>query len=392
MKYAVPSAMLLANLVLALITATMWDLDASLGPFLFFTVFLVLCESSFLVLLLEIAGLGKTDPELEAKEEWIARAPFASQLSAAFGKLAIGSLTIFGLLLVFHMIVQGVLRAAEVNTAGTLGLALQIVSHVIGLIGGVLMMLHGHKLAKWRPVSTSLFIFRKEFIAYFHSPVAYIVISAFLLVIGFLFFQQFFLAGQVSLRPMFSMIAVAFVFISPAITMRLIAEEKRAGTIELLMTLPVGPAQIVIGKYLAALGLIAVALLLDPAVCSDCFRDGQPRLGSCRRRVHRFTVFRGLLPCLGYAVLDLDQQPDRRRDPGLGHLSGVLVASQPVFHYDPAVPDRLGGGIPLAGIPLRKHHSWRDRFAQHHLLPDLYLRYVDARDSFHDHRKVAIRG
>ncbi len=262
MKYAVPSAMLLANLVMALITATMWDLDASLGAFLFFTVFLVVCESSFLVLLLEIAGLGKTDPELEAKEEWIARAPFASQLSAAFGKLAIGSLTIFGLLLVFHMIVQGILRAAEVNTAGTLGLALQIVSHVIGLIGGVLMMLHGHKLAKWRPVSTSLFIFRKEFIAYFHSPVAYIVISAFLLVIGFLFFQQFFLAGQVSLRPMFSMIAVAFVFISPAITMRLIAEEKRAGTIELLMTLPVGPAQIVIGKYLAALGLIAVALLL----------------------------------------------------------------------------------------------------------------------------------
>ncbi len=262
MKYAVPSAMLLANLVLALMTATLWDMGTSLGAFLFFTGFLVLAESSFLVLLLEIAGLGKTDPELEAKEEWISLSPFAGQLSAAFGKITVCSLTIVALLLVFHTIVQGIMRAGEVDTSGVFGMALQIVGHVIGLIGGVVMMLHGHKLAKWRPVSTALFVFRKEFVAYFHSPVAYIVISAFLLVVGFLFFQQFFLAGQVSLRPMFSMIAIAFVFISPAITMRLIAEEKRAGTIELLMTLPVGPAQIVVGKYLAALGLIVVALAL----------------------------------------------------------------------------------------------------------------------------------
>lgn len=105
-------------------------------------------------------------------------------------------------------------------------------------------------------------ITKKEFASYFNSPVAYIVVSVFLLIVGYLFFQQVFLAGQASLRGLFTLASVLFIFFSPAITMRLISEERKAGTLELMVTLPLTNAQIVVGKFLAAVGLLAVAIVL----------------------------------------------------------------------------------------------------------------------------------
>lgn len=105
-------------------------------------------------------------------------------------------------------------------------------------------------------------IAKKEFGGYFNSPIAYIVIAVFLLINGWLFFQQFFLAGQVSLRALFSLAPLLLIFFAPAITMRTISEERKSGTLELLVTLPVSSAQIILGKFLAALGLLSVAILL----------------------------------------------------------------------------------------------------------------------------------
>ncbi len=105
-------------------------------------------------------------------------------------------------------------------------------------------------------------IAKKEFGGYFNSPIAYIVIAVFLLINGWLFFQQFFLAGQVSLRALFSLAPLLLIFFAPAITMRAISEERKSGTLELLVTLPVSSAQIVLGKFLASLGLLSVAILL----------------------------------------------------------------------------------------------------------------------------------
>lgn len=105
-------------------------------------------------------------------------------------------------------------------------------------------------------------VFKREFQSFFNSPVAYIVITVFLLFSGWLFFQQFFLVGQASMRPLFGLIPVLFMFLAPAITMRLIAEERKTKTISLLMTLPIGNAEIILGKFLAAEALLGVALLL----------------------------------------------------------------------------------------------------------------------------------
>jgi len=105
-------------------------------------------------------------------------------------------------------------------------------------------------------------VFKKDFLSFFNSPIAYIVITVFLLIAGWLFFQQFFLAGTATLRPLFSLIPLLFIFFAPAITMRLVAEERKTKTFSLLLTLPISNAEIILGKFLAAWGLLAVALLL----------------------------------------------------------------------------------------------------------------------------------
>lgn len=108
---------------------------------------------------------------------------------------------------------------------------------------------------------TALAIARREMKTYFNSPIAYIVIGVFLLVAGWLYFSTLFIMGQASLRGFFSVAPVLFVVFAPAVTMRLIAEEKKSGTLELLLTMPVKDWEVVAGKFLAALGMVIVGLL-----------------------------------------------------------------------------------------------------------------------------------
>lgn len=108
----------------------------------------------------------------------------------------------------------------------------------------------------------TLTIARREFRSYFNSPAAYIVGCLFLIVIAVMFWNSFFLEQRASVRRMFFWTYVVTVFVAPAITMGLIAEERRTGTFELLITYPVRDAEVVIGKYLGALGLYTVLLLL----------------------------------------------------------------------------------------------------------------------------------
>lgn len=106
-----------------------------------------------------------------------------------------------------------------------------------------------------------LYIFRKEFGSYFISPVAYIVISIFLLVTGWFFFTTFFLLDQANLRNFFSMLPVIFAFVVPAVTMRLFSEELNVGSYETLLTLPVRYGEVVVGKFLAAVAFIGAMLV-----------------------------------------------------------------------------------------------------------------------------------
>ncbi|MDY0059044.1 MAG: ABC transporter permease subunit [Myxococcota bacterium] len=126
-------------------------------------------------------------------------------------------------------------------------------------------------------------IFKKDFRSYFNSPIAYIVVVAYLLISGFLFFNQLLIPGgmqEASLRAFFSGLSRFFLIIfSPAITMRLIAEEKGSGTIELLSTLPVSDLEVVVGKFLAAMGLVLVALGLTVTYPITVSLIGSPDLG-----------------------------------------------------------------------------------------------------------------
>lgn len=106
----------------------------------------------------------------------------------------------------------------------------------------------------------TLAIAKREFRTFFASPIAYIVLGGFLLLAGWLYFSTLFLAGQASLRGFFGLVPVLFVVLVPAITMRAVAEERKAGTIELLLTLPMADWQVVAGKFVAALGMVAVGL------------------------------------------------------------------------------------------------------------------------------------
>ena len=104
-------------------------------------------------------------------------------------------------------------------------------------------------------------IFKKEFTAYFVSPIAYIVISIFLLVTGWFFFTTFFLYNQANLRNFFAMLPITFSFVVPAVTMRLFSEELNVGSYEILLTMPVTFLDVVLGKFLAAVVFVATMLI-----------------------------------------------------------------------------------------------------------------------------------
>jgi ABC-2 type transport system permease protein len=112
-------------------------------------------------------------------------------------------------------------------------------------------------------MNTIWIITKRELQSFFDSLIAYILLILFLGISGFftwLFGSDIFLVGQASLRAFFSIAYWTLFFFIPALTMRLLAEEKKSGTIELLLTKAVSDRQVVLGKFLSTLILIAVAL------------------------------------------------------------------------------------------------------------------------------------
>jgi ABC-2 type transport system permease protein len=109
-----------------------------------------------------------------------------------------------------------------------------------------------------------LIVFKREFASYFATPLALVFIFIFLVLAGALTFSLggFYVRGQADLAPFFNFHPWLYLFLMPALAMRLWAEERKSGTIELLMTLPITPTQAVIGKFLAAWAVAAVALAL----------------------------------------------------------------------------------------------------------------------------------
>ena len=140
----------------------------------------------------------------------------------------------------------------------------------------------------------TLTICRKELNSYFRSPIAYGVMAFFGLISGYFFYVAivFFVQASIQssiqgqgqpmsvneqvIRPIFSNISVIGLFLIPMITMRLFAEEKRTGTIELLVTSPIRDLEIIMGKWLAAMALYAVMLGVSLVSMATLFLYGRP--------------------------------------------------------------------------------------------------------------------
>jgi len=139
-------------------------------------------------------------------------------------------------------------------------------------------------------------IFKKELKSYFASPIAYLLLAIFAVIFGFFFYSatRFFIlqgmqmqmmgrgmpmdVNEYVIRPLLTNASVIGLFLIPMITMRLYAEEKRSGTIELLMTSPVRDLEIVLGKWLAALVLYASILAVSGINIAVLYAFGRPDL------------------------------------------------------------------------------------------------------------------
>lgn len=122
-------------------------------------------------------------------------------------------------------------------------------------------------------------IARREFNSYFYSPIAYVVIAAFLIASGFAFYQDFIPGQAAAMRSTFNWMVWFLVFVTPILSMGLLSQEWATGTIETLMTAPVTDADVVIGKFLGNFGLLVVMLLPTLIYVGLLGIYGRPDLG-----------------------------------------------------------------------------------------------------------------
>jgi len=149
----------------------------------------------------------------------------------------------------------------------------------------------------------------KEERALFSSPIAYVLMTVFLLIMGYSFTLTLFLSHQPSLVHMFFQMFVLFMLTAPIITMRLIAEERKLRTLEVLLTAPVSEFEIVLAKFVASMSLIALMLLLSGSYAVVLGLFGDPDLGPV------YSGYLGLL-LFGTALV------------GVGLLASALTSNQ----------------------------------------------------------------
>lgn len=134
-----------------------------------------------------------------------------------------------------------------------------------------------------------LAVFKREMKSYFNSAIAYIIITVFLLITGWFFATPLFVVNEASMRNMMGVVPLIFVFFIPAITMRLLSEEQKVGTIELILTMPIRESELILGKFFASLALLLVALVFTLVYVLTISLLGNPDGGPI------FTGYIGLL-------------------------------------------------------------------------------------------------
>jgi ABC-type transport system involved in multi-copper enzyme maturation permease subunit len=199
-------------------------------------------------------------------------------------------------------------------------------------------------------------IFRREMGAYFNSPIAYIFIIVFLLLTGGFYTNGFFLAGVVDMRDFFGTLPLYLLFFIPALTMRLWAEEQRLGTFELLMTLPMRPSHIVLGKFFASLVFFAIALGGTITIPLSLGWIGNPDLGAILCGYIGALLLGGLFLAAGIFVSGLF------RDQITAFVLGLLTCSFFVLAGTQFFVAILDGWIPGFGSFLNKSFAVASHF------------------------------
>ena len=186
-------------------------------------------------------------------------------------------------------------------------------------------------------------IFKREFKAYFDSPVAYVFLVAFLVLVGFLTFgvTLFYERRQANLTPFFFWHPWVYLLLVPAATMGLWAEERRTGTIELLLTLPVTLAEALAGKFLAAWAFIGIALSLTFPVVLTTLWLGSPDVGAV------FCGYLGSLLLSGACVAIGVFASALSRSQVIGFVIALAVCLfMLIIGFDPVINAVSGWGVP----------------------------------------------
>ncbi|MDD4017141.1 MAG: ABC transporter permease subunit [Kiritimatiellae bacterium] len=195
-------------------------------------------------------------------------------------------------------------------------------------------------------VKTINSIFQREFKAYFASPVAYVFLVAFLVLVGFLTFgvTMFYERRQANLTPFFFWHPWVYLLLVPAATMGLWAEERRTGTIELLLTLPVTLVETLVGKFLAAWAFIGIALALTFPVVMTTAWLGDPDFGAIVCGYLGSFLLSGACVAVGVFASALS------RSQVIGFVIALAVCLfMLIIGFDPVINAVSGWGVP-AGV------------------------------------------
>lgn len=187
-------------------------------------------------------------------------------------------------------------------------------------------------------------VFKREFKSYFDSPVAYVFLVAFLALIGFMTFAvaMFYERRQADLTPFFFWHPWVYLLLVPAATMGLWADERRNGTAELLLTLPVTLTEVLVGKFLAAWAFIAIALVLTFPVALTAGYLGSPDWGAV------FAGYFGSFLLAGAACATGVFASSVSKSSVIGFVvSLALVFLMLIIGFDPVIGAVAGWGVPV---------------------------------------------
>jgi ABC-2 type transport system permease protein len=208
-------------------------------------------------------------------------------------------------------------------------------------------------------------VFSRNYFAYFSNPAGYVFITLFVLVCAWAEYWQpvFFANNLANLAPLDNWMPYLLLFFIPAITMNAWAEERRLGTDELLLTLPARDVEIVLGKYLAALGIYTTALVFSLSLVGLLYKVGTPDLGVIASTYVGYWLMGALLIAIGLVASVLSSNVT------VAFILGAVFSAIPVFAgllgapfsletrraiEDMSIPNQFrdfgAGGVPMVGV------------------------------------------